>query len=66
MGGGSPISQLVEGADDPNVPDPTDTIIQLLQQTGAGVEQVRSQVEDLQARLDDPALIRAIKSAGRE
>lgn len=58
-----PVAQLVQGVDNPNDVDPIDTIIELLQQTVAGIEQVQARLEALEARLDDSTVMNAIKSA---
>lgn len=58
-----PVAGLAREADDPNEPNPTGVIIELLRQLVNGVEQVRAGLEALEARLDDPAVVKAIKSA---
>jgi hypothetical protein len=46
-------------------PHPMDTMIDLLRQLVGGIEQVQLRLENLEARLDDPAVVRAIKDAAR-
>lgn len=58
-----PLSKLMRGTDNPNDVDPIDTMIELLQQTVAGIEQVQARLEALEARLDDSTVMNAIKSA---
>lgn len=57
-----PISQLAK-ASSPNETDPMDTVIQLLRQVVGGIKQVHTRLENLEARLDDPAVVKAIKQA---
>ncbi|WP_334379865.1 MULTISPECIES: hypothetical protein [unclassified Bradyrhizobium] len=40
-----------------------DTIIELLQQVVSGVGQLHGRLERLEARLDEPAVLKAIKAA---
>jgi hypothetical protein len=49
----------------PDEPHPMDTMIDLLQQLVGGIEQVHLRLENLEARLDDPAVVKAIKDAVR-
>ena len=42
-------------------PDPIDTMIQLLTQVVGGIEQLHSRFDNLEARLDRPAIKRATK-----
>lgn len=57
-----PLSKLMQG-DNPNAVDPIDTMIELLQQTVAGIEGVQARLEALEARLDDATVMNAIKSS---
>lgn len=58
-----PISRLAEATETPNAIDPFDTIIELLKQLVGGVEQIRLRQEDLEARLGDGVVAKAIKGA---
>ncbi len=60
-----PLSNLANGADNPDQPDPIDVMITLLEQVVGGIERLHSRLENLESRLDDPAVARAIKSAAR-
>jgi hypothetical protein len=39
-----------------------DTVIELLRQTVGGIEQIRSRLEDLESRLDEPSVTTALKN----
>lgn len=58
-----PISRLSQAADPPDQPSPADTMIDLMRQVVGGIEQLHSRLERLEGRLDDPAVVRAIKAA---
>ncbi|MDA9442955.1 hypothetical protein XH98_28440 [Bradyrhizobium sp. CCBAU 51745] len=58
-----PLSKLMQGEDNPNAVDPIDTMIELLQQTVAGIEGLQARLEALEARLDDATVMNAIKSS---
>jgi hypothetical protein len=58
-----PVSRLAQEADTQNQPNPADTMIELLRQVVTGVEQLHGRLEKLEARLDDPAVVKAIKAA---
>lgn len=60
-----PVSILAQEATSPNEPHPLDIMIELLRQTVSGIEQVHSRLENLEARLDNPVVARAIKHAIR-
>jgi hypothetical protein len=57
-----PVSRLAQETGDPNVPDPMEVIIELPRQVVNGIEQVQSRLEELEARLADQAVVKAIKS----
>ncbi len=59
-----PVATLAQ-AGMPDQPHPMDTIVELLRQVVTGIEQLHSRLENLEARLDDPAVLRAIKTAIR-
>ncbi len=58
-----PVARLAQGAEAPDQPSPTDTMIDLMRQTVGGIEQLHGRLERLEARLDDPTVVRAIKAA---
>lgn len=59
------ITVLAQEVTSPNEPHPLDIMTELLRQVVQGVEQVQSRLENLEARLDDPAVVKAIKGAIR-
>ena len=59
------IAVLAQEVTSPNEPHPLDIMTELLRQVVQGVEQVQSRLENLEARLDDPVVVKAIKGAIR-
>lgn len=57
-----PVSKLAGNSDGPDQPHPMDTVIELLRQTVGGIEQIRSRLEDLESRLDEPSVTTALKN----
>ena len=60
-----PLSKLVASGGDTDQLDPTGTMVTLLQQIVGGIDQIHARLENLEARLDDPAVVKAIKSTMR-
>jgi len=58
-----PVARLAQEAGAQDEPDPMDVMIELLRQVVSGIEQIQSRLEALESRLDEPAVMRAIKSA---
>jgi hypothetical protein len=58
-----PVSKLAASRDGADQPDPMDTMIALLRQVVGGIEQVHTRLESLEASLDHPAVVKAIKNA---
>jgi hypothetical protein len=58
-----PVAKLAQETSLPGEPHPMDLVIRLLQQVVGGIEQVHSRLESLEARLDEPAVTKAIKNA---
>ncbi len=56
------VSKLAANSDGPDQPHPMDTVIELLRQTVGGIEQIRSRLENLESRLDEPAVTTALKN----
>jgi hypothetical protein len=57
-----PVSKLAANSDGPDQPHPMDTVIELLRQTVGGIEQIRTRLENLESRLDEPAVTTALKN----
>jgi hypothetical protein len=57
-----PVSKLAANNDGPDHPHPMETIIELLRQTVGGIEQIRTRLENLESRLDEPAVTTALKN----
>ena len=60
-----PVSKLVLDTEAPDQPHPMDIMIDLLSQTVEGIERVHVRLENLEARLDEPAVVKALKDAIR-
>jgi hypothetical protein len=58
-----PVSKLAAEAESPEQPHPMDTVIELLRQLVGGIDRVHVRLENLEARLDEPAVVKTIKSA---
>jgi hypothetical protein len=59
----TPIAKLAAEAESPDQPHPMDIVIELLRQVVGGIDRVHVRLENLEARLDDPAVVKTIKSA---
>jgi hypothetical protein len=57
-----PVSKLAANSDGTDQPHPMDTVIELLRQAVGGIEQIRSRLENLESRLDEPAVTTALKN----
>jgi len=60
-----PVSKLVLDTEAPDQPHPMDIMIDLLSQTVEGIDRVHVRLENLEARLDEPAVVKALKDAIR-
>jgi hypothetical protein len=58
-----PVTTLAQEVTSPNEPHPLDIIIELLQQVAGGIEQIHTRLEKLESRLDDPAVVKAVRQA---
>jgi hypothetical protein len=60
-----PVSKLVLETEAPDQPHPMDIMIELLRQAVEGIEKVHTRLEHLESRLDEPAVVKALKEAIR-
>lgn len=59
-----PVSKLLPDAEAPDQPAPMDIMIELLQQSVEGIEKLHIRLENLESRLDEPTVVRALKDRG--
>jgi len=58
-----PLSKLVQDTDALDQPEPMDTMIELLRQSVEGIEKLHTRLENLESRLDEPMVAKALKDA---